>query len=127
MGPAYIYMEVDGLNCIDETSPFNISKFTSQTNATNGIVNSSFAKIPVPTTPLSQWFDNDMGPYKYFNPPAERMRKLKIKFRYNNGQNVDFGTFDYSFMLEFNMLRPQQERSYSVRNSYDLLQFQNTK
>jgi len=124
MGPAYLYMQIDGLNCIDETSPFNISKFTAHTNETNGIVNSAFAKIAIPATPLQQWFDNDSGPFKYFNPPAERLRKLKIKLRYHNGQNVDFGSFDYSFMLELNMLTPQQERTYSVRGAYDLAQLQ---
>ena len=64
MGPSYIYMELDdgnvSLNCIDETSPYNLSRFTQSTNQTNGVVNSCFAKIPVPTTPISQWYDNDM-------------------------------------------------------------------
>jgi hypothetical protein len=124
MGPAYFYMEIDGLNCIDETSPWNLSYYTTTTNNTNGIVNSSFAKIPIPTTPISQWFDNDMAPYKYFNPPAERIRKLKIKLRYHNGQLIDFGQFEYSFMLEFSLLKPQQERSYSIRGAYDLAQIQ---
>ena len=124
MGPAYIYMEVDGMNCIDETSPWNLSEYTTHNNQTNGIVNSSFAKIPVPTTPLAQWFDDDMGPYKYWNPPAERLSKIKFKFRYHNNQLVDFGQFEYSFMIEFNLLRPQQERSYSVRNALDLTQNQ---
>ena len=124
MGPAYMYMEVDGWNCIDETSPYNLSLFTSQTNQTNGIVNSCFAKIPIPTTPISQWFDNDMGPYKYLNPPAERIGKFKFKFRYHNGQLVDFGLFDYSIMIEFNILKPQQQRSYSIRNASDLGQIQ---
>jgi len=124
MGPAYIYMEIDGFNCIDETSPWNLSAFTTHTNNTNGIVNSAFAKIPIPTTPISQWFDGDMVPYKYFNPPAERIRKLNIRLRYHNGQNVDFGNFEYSFMLEFNILRPQQERSYSIRSAFDLGQMQ---
>jgi len=127
MGPAYMYMEIAELNCIDETSPWNLSEFTTHTNKTNGIVNSSFAKIPIPTTPISQWFDNDMEPYKYFNPPAERIRKLNIRMRYHNGQNVDFGNFEYSFMLEFNLLTPQQERTYSVRNALNLDQNQNFK
>jgi hypothetical protein len=120
-------MEIAGLNCIDETSPWNLSEFTAHTNKTNGIVNSSFAKIPIPTTPISQWFDNDMEPYKFFNPPAERIRKLNIRLRYHNGQNVDFGNFEYSFMLEFNLLTPQQERTYSVRSALDLTQTQNFK
>ena len=124
MGPAYIYMEIEGLNCIDETIPYNLSTFTTTTNQTNGICNSAFAKIPVPTTPISQWFDDDMGPYKYFNPPAERIRKLKIKFRYHNNVLVDFGSFDYSFMLEFCILRPQNERKYNIRDAFSLTQTQ---
>ena len=124
MGPAYMYMEVDGMNCIDETSPWSASEYTIHNNQTNGVVNSSFAKIPIPTTPISQWFDNDMGPYKYWNPPAERLSKIKFKFRYHNGQLVDFGQFEYSFMIELNMLKPQQERNYSIRNAYDLGQTQ---
>ena len=124
MGPSYIYMEIEGLNCIDETIPYSLSAFTTHTNQTNGVVNSSFAKIPVPTTPLSQWFDNDMGPYKYFNPPAERIRKLKVKFRYHNNVLVDFGAFDFSFMLEFCLLRPQNERKYNIRDAFSLSQEQ---
>ena len=124
MGPSYIYMEVDGMNCIDETAPWNFSNYTVHNNQTNGIVNSAFAKIAVPTTPISQWFDSEMGPYKYWNPPAERISKLKFRFRYHNGMLVEFGQFDFTFMLEFNILRPQQERSYSVRNAFDLGQNQ---
>lgn len=124
MGPSYIYMEVDGMNCIDETSPWNFSNYTVHNNQTNGVVNSAFAKIAVPTTPISQWFDSEMGPYKYWNPPAERISKLKFRFRYHNGRLVEFGQFEFTFMLEFNLLRPQQERSYSIRNAYDLGQNQ---
>ena len=111
MGPAYFYMEIEGLNCIDETSPYNTSDFTMKTNETNGIVNSSFAKIAIPTTPISQWFDRDSCPYKVFLPPAERIRRLKIRLRYHNGQAVDFGNFNYSFMLEFAQYFPQQFRA----------------
>ena len=114
MGPAFIYLEIDGMNTLDETSPFNASQFTSQTNETNGRVNSAFAKIPVPTTPISQWFDSDQKPFKYYNPPAERIRKLKLKLRYHNGQLVDFGLFEWSILLEFTILRPQNERKYTT-------------
>jgi hypothetical protein len=124
MGPAYIYMEIDGMNVIDETIPWNLSKFTAHTNQTNGVVNSAFAKIAVPTTPISQWFDHSPGPYKYWTPPAERISKLKIKIRYHNGQLVDFGKFEYSFMIEFNMLSPQQQRSNSIRDAYRSAQLQ---
>lgn len=114
MGPAYFYLELEGYNCIDETSPYNLSKFTATTNRTNGVVNASFAKISIPTTPVSQWYDDSSPSYKWFNPPAERIRKLKVKLRYHNGQMPEMGNFDYSFMLQFNMLRPQMERKSSV-------------
>lgn len=107
MGNAFMYLELAGQNCIDETSPFNISFFTQSTNRTNGTVNSSFAKLPIPSTPISQWFDKDAVPYKYYYPPAERIRKLKIKLRYHNGQLADFGLFNYSFLLEFDLQQPQ--------------------
>jgi len=120
MGPSYLYMEIDGWNCIDETSPYNLSLYTIQTNKRNSIVNSSFAKIPIPTTPISQWFDNDMGPYKYWNPVAEKISKIKVKFRYHNGLLAEFGQYAYSFMIELNILKPQQEKIYSIVNAYDL-------
>ena len=111
MGPAYMYMEIAKQNCIDETAPYNVSRFTATTNNTNGIVNSSFAKIAIPTTPMSQWFDRDSLPYKYYYPPAERIRKLCIKLRYHNGELVDFGVFNYSFVIEFTTQLPQMLRS----------------
>jgi hypothetical protein len=116
MGPSHMYMEIDGLNCIDETSPFNLNKFTLTTNQTNGIVNSSFAKIPIPTTPMSQWFDKDCLSYKLFLPPAERIRKLKILIRYHTGEVVNFGSFNYTFTLEFTLYSSQQTRSYNMFN-----------
>jgi hypothetical protein len=102
----FFYMEIHGLNHIDETSPFNVSNFTSTTNQTNGIVNSAFAKITIPTSYNNQW-DNDSLSYMFFLPPAERIRRLKIKFRYHNGQLVDFDNFPYSFNLEFTLVNPQ--------------------
>jgi hypothetical protein len=114
MGPAYIYMEIAGNNCIDETSPFNVSNFTLTTNVTNGVSNAAFAKIAVPTTPISQWFDRDSFPYKMYWPPADRIRRLNIKLRYHNGQLVQFGVFPYSFTIEFTQLIPQQNRQVST-------------
>ena len=113
MGPAYFYMELAGNNCIDETSPYSVSKFTLSTNVTNGITNSSFAKIGIPTTPISQWFDRDSLPYKMYWPPAERIRKLSVKFRYHNGQLADFGAFPFSFAIEFTQLIPNQPRKFN--------------
>jgi hypothetical protein len=115
MGPSHFYMEIAGQNCIDETQPYNISEYTIRTNSTNGIVNSSFAKIPVPTTPIAQWFDSDSEPYKFYYPAADRIRRLHIKLRYHNGQPVNFGTFNYSFILEFIIQLPQILREATVQ------------
>ena len=114
MGPAYFYMEIDGLNNIDETSPFYVSELTKHTNETNGRVNAAFAKMSIPTTPVSQWFDGNQIPYYYFTPPADRIRRLKIKIRYHDGQLVNFNTFPYSFLLEFDVLNPSILRTGKV-------------
>ena len=112
MGNSYFYMEIAGLNNIDETIPFYLTPFTQHTNETNGVHNSAFAKIGVITTPLSQWYDNNTEAIKIFNPPAERIRKIKLKLRYHNGALVNFGQYNFSFNLLFNILRPQNLRSY---------------
>lgn len=115
MGDAYIYLEIHGMNNLDETSPWSLSPYTLETNpGTNGIVNSAFAKIAVPTTPISQWFDIDSDTYKWYNPPAERIRKIRIKIRYHDGSPVNFNDFDFSFTLEFNILNPQILRNRNV-------------
>jgi hypothetical protein len=110
MGEGFIYMEIAGQNCIDESKPYNFNNFTLTTNQTNGVVNSAFAKLPVPSTPISQWFDRDSIPYKFYYPPAERIRRLKIKLRYHDGQIVTFGNFNFSFMLEFTIMMPMMLR-----------------
>lgn len=114
MGPSYFYMELPGYNYLDETSPYTLNQFTSTTNITSGIVNSSFAKIGIPTCPLSQWFDNENQPIKYFDPPAERIRRLKFKFRYHNGLLVDFASYEFSFTIQLNILRPQIKKKYNL-------------
>lgn len=112
MGDAYFYIEIDGLNNLDETSPYSLSKFTMHTNETNGVVNSAFAKVAVCTAPISQWFDQSSDCFKWFNPPAERIRKLRIKVRYHNNELVTFGHFEWSMSLEMMMLTPQINRKY---------------
>jgi hypothetical protein len=119
MGPSHFYMEIDGLNMMDETQPFNFSTFNNTTNQTNGIVNSAFAKIPIVACPLQQYFDNGLQEYvKYFNPPAERIRRLKLKLRYHNGQLVEFDNFSFTFTLEFTMINPQMNRKLNLSQPF---------
>ena len=115
LGDAYFYMELEGLNSLDETIPFASNKFTKHTNATNGVVNGAFAKIGVVSTPTSQWYGQSQEAYKWFNPPAERIRKLKVRIRYHNGALVNFGLFNYSFTLDFVCLTPQLNKKYHVQ------------
>jgi hypothetical protein len=110
MGQSYFYLEIEGMNTIDELIPFSANCYTTTTNGNSGVVKAAFAKIPVTTTPIAQWFDNYSAPTKIYNPPAERIRKLKLRVRYHNGSLVDFGTTDYSILLEFALLRPQNRR-----------------
>jgi len=115
-GPSYIYMEIFKYNCIDETQPYNISNFTLTTNETNGIVNSAFAKIPIVSTPTSQYYDGPSNSYKFFDPPVERIRRLRFRLRYHNGELVNFGVFEYTFTLEFTTLLPMINRAVNITN-----------
>jgi hypothetical protein len=110
----YIYMEIDGLNTIDEYLPYTESQYNLMNS---GISNASFAKMKISTqdsliTPpfVRKVFYN----YKYFNPPAERIRKLKIKFRYNNNVLVNFNGGSYSFILEFTLYDNQIQKKYNL-------------
>jgi len=116
MGEAYFYMEIDGMNSIDETMPYALSSFTSTTNVTNGIVKSSFAKIPIASTPITQVFDGSALPGKIYTPPAERIRRLRIHLRYHDGGAVQFGKFEFSFTIQLNCLRAQNAFAMTVQN-----------
>lgn len=101
LGESYFYMEIDNLNNMDETIPYTPNHFTRHTNETNGIVNSCFAKIPVNNGEVEKINDNTMNSYMLFQPPAERIRKLKLRLRYHNGALVNFGSANFSLTLEF--------------------------
>lgn len=113
VGESYFYMDVQLLNTMDELAPFsshNIKRETS-TNQSNGINNSAFAKIPVDPAGQqgAQWFNSSA--YKLFYPPAERIRKLRIKLRFHDGRLVNFDNFNYSFSLIFTILIPHTLRN----------------
>ena len=114
MGNAYFYLELDGMNVIDETLPYALNNFTAHTNESASVVKSAFAKIAITTTPIAQWFDNNSAPLKIYNPPAERIKKIRLRLRYHNGSLVDFGKFNYSIMLEFVVFRPQSAKNYKM-------------
>ena len=114
LGDAYIYMEIAGMNNIDETIPFAYNVFTATTNQSSGVHNAAFAKLGMIATPISQIFDTNNNAAKIYWPPAERIRRIQVKMRYHNGQLVEFGTFNWSFNLLFSVLTPQTLRSQLV-------------
>jgi hypothetical protein len=118
-GPSHFYLEMVKYNCLDETQPYYISNFTLTTNETLGIVNSAFAKIPIVSSPLSQYYDGPSHPYKFFDPPIERIRRLKFRLRYHSGELVNFGLFDFSFTLEFTTLLPVINRKVTNINPFN--------
>jgi len=115
-GPSSIYLSIDGLNCIDITAPFSVSSFTLRSNQSNGVVNQAFAKINVNSTPISEYFDRNSPYYKFFVPPKDRIRRLLISIKYHDGELVDFGTFNFTFTLEFTQLIPMNSRKYNIIN-----------
>jgi hypothetical protein len=116
MGFSHFYMDIVGLNNLDETYPYNYSTFTQQTNQTNGRVDSAFAKIAVAGLPLTMWYDTTVdNNYKFFDPPAERIRRLVITIRYHNGMLVNFENFNYTFCLEFTTLTGVIPKSFNMR------------
>ena len=116
LGPSHFFICIDTLNCIDVTSPFSLSNFTLKTNQTNGIVNQAFAKVALYSTPISEFFNDGLPYYKFFVPPKDNIRRLKISIKYHNGQLVNFDTFDYTFTLEFTQLIPMNTRKVNIIN-----------
>lgn len=113
LGNLYFYLDIQLFNSIDELTPFSSSNLIKEThsNQSTGRVNSAFAKIPTNIT--NQNIDNswyNATAYKIFYPPAERVRKVRVKLRYHDGTLVNFDNFDYSFVLIFSILIPQTLR-----------------
>jgi hypothetical protein len=118
MGENCIYMEAEKYNSMDEIEPYSENTGSWFNNDYAGKVNSAFAKIPVGSLPYSQLSDstrNFIANISHYNPPIERIDRLRFKFRYHDGRLVDFKCLPFTFTLEFNMLRDEQLRDMLVR------------
>ena len=121
-GEDAIYMEIDRYNSLDEIEPYSANTSGWFNNDYNGKVNSAFAKIPITVakyySPFLQVFDSRNGyltNISHYQPPIERISRLRFKFRYHDGRLVDFKCLPFSFSLEFNMLKDEQLRVEIVR------------
>jgi len=117
-GEDALYMEIDRYNSIDEIYPYSERTGHLYNNDLGHRVNGSFAKIPLTHVPFGQ----EMGSRNNFvlnvfhsDPPIQRIDRLKFIFRYHDGRLVDFKNLPFSFTLEFNMLKDEQERGKFVR------------
>ena len=122
-GEQVIYMEVDKYNSYDELTPYSESTNNLYKNDYSAKVNSAFAKIPLTKAPSKgntaqvSIFDSrnmHLQNISYFDPPIERIHKLKFKFRYHNGILVDFKDQPFTFTIEFNCLHNEIHKTMNV-------------
>jgi hypothetical protein len=95
-----IYMEIDKFNYVNEINPFSINTNGYYNNDYNGMVNSAFAKL------IMSNVTNTYVPVCKFKRELphieEKVAKLKFRFRYHNGNLVDFlhQNFNFSIKME---------------------------
>lgn len=142
IGEKTIYMEVDNYNSYDELVPFskNTNDYSTKTkyqkvstknskmsiqskcnnvqNDFNIKVNSAFAKIPISNFPHGNIYESKNGFLNnivIFDPPQEKIQKLKIRFRYHDGRLVNFDNNSFNFTIEFNTLKKELQRISNIR------------
>jgi hypothetical protein len=114
----FIYIELDKYNKSDELKPY---LYYNNSNTNSGIINGAFAKIPHTLSLNNNCTVNDgyLDNVSYFQPPIDKIAKIKLKFRYHNGMLVDFNKFNISLSLEINQLRNEMN-NYEVRTPYKI-------
>jgi len=124
MGARCLYMDVDKYNTMDEMYPYTESVIDTNTKPNynfstySGKVNSAFAKIPINAQYDKIIFDSRtlfLHNFAHYDPPIERIAKLKFTFRFHDGRLVDFKDCPFDFTLEFNSLKNEIGKVYNVR------------
>ena len=118
LGEKDIYMEVDKYNSYDELYPYTESnKMAFDNNAYSGKVNSAFAKLPIDTINVQDSRNFLLINFVQYEPPIERINKLRFTFRFHDGRLVDFRGLEFNFTIEFNSLRNEILRTKNVRTA----------
>jgi len=117
-GENCMYLEIDKYNSYDELYPYNqSSRQNFDNNAYAGRTNSAFAKIPIVKHGENS---NDsrtrlLQNLVQYDPPIERIARLKFKFRFHDGRLVNFQNYLFDFTVEFNSLRNELDKKYNIR------------
>jgi len=129
-GDTCIYMEVDKYNSYDElyaygksnpdknkTTGGNNQTFVPVNNAYLGKTESAFAKIPIDRKNEYMYDSRTLNLCNivHYDPPLERVTRMRFKFRYHDGRLVDFTNMPFDFTIEFNMLRNEFSKNLCVR------------
>jgi len=109
-GDVYYYMEIDGLNMIDELLPYKNNAYAVTNGTTTGLINSIFAKRMI-LTDRSDRCNIGQGEEKTFTPPLRRMNKVSIRVRYHDGREPNFGSTPFDFTLKLICQKNQIGRS----------------
>ena len=127
VGEKIIYMEIEKYSSYDELEPYSQATtdlykrgapYKTGQNDFGTKVNSAFAKIPVTTLPHGETYESRNGFLQnvtIFDPPLERISKLKFLFRYHDGRLVDFQDNPINFTLELHKLRNEIQHTETVR------------
>ena len=119
-GEHAIYMELEKFNSYDELIPHPSKSNNMYLNSYGGNVNAAFAKIQVTGRPgtsgANPFFSNRTHKLleTIYDPPIEKIQKLKFKFRYHNGMLVDFQDCPFTFSIEINSLRNDMKKNYKI-------------
>ena len=125
-----VYMEIERLNSMDELVPYpdtSVKTGYSVRHNQHAVVshvagrpNSCFDKIPLTGTDTNSSRTNDckntnLSNVTQYNPPIERIERMKFRFRNHAGELIDFGNRPIHFSLEFHCIRNEMRRGESVR------------
>lgn len=120
-----IYMEVNDYNTISEKKPDTGNRNNTFGDGYYGLGGAALAKIPAPSI-----YDGSILGYNvlttqipgenletkklFLNSFNTRVHKLNILFRDHTGALIDFGNQDFTFTLEFGVVREVPERVLNI-------------
>tara|TARA_B100000073_G_scaffold344870_1_gene352622 strand:- start:3690 stop:4811 length:1122 start_codon:yes stop_codon:yes gene_type:complete len=129
-----IFLEVTNHNNTSEIEPYSQNTNNSNNNDLGFKQNSAFAKIPIPYESFAYYIGEESQTTAYHNvinlsnghfitnpkfhlPPIKSINKLKFKFRYHDGDLVDFNNVPISMMIEIGTLEEEQRRIANIRHN----------